>query len=259
MVEHEVYEVVRDKKRITKTLILLEIVKGARKLKEIADAIGITIQGVSDYVREMVEEGLITKDMKITMEGVDFIEKSVKSMDSFLKEANKRLQMIRIVDAIAAEDIEEGDEVGLFMRKGRVMARKGEEDSMGIAINSARKGEDVGVTSLRGILKIDRGRIKICVLPSISEGGSRAVNYRKIENLIAEGFDIYAAYGSVAVVTLEKIGIDRFVEFAPAIMCVECALKGMNPLLLVSKDYLSHIIREITTYGYDVDYEIVSV
>ena len=257
--EQGVYEVVRDKKRITKTLILLEVIKGARKLKEIADVIGITNQGVSDYVREMVEEGLLTNDLKITMEGVEFIEKNIKSMDSFLKEANRRLQMVKIVDAIAAENIKAGDEVGLFMYGGRIMAHRKKEDSMGVAVNSAREGEDVGVKSLKGILKIERGKIKICVLPSISEGGSRSVNIEKLRSMVKERFDLYAAYGSVAIVVMKKMGIKSFVEFASPQVCVEASLKGLNCVLLVSKDYLAHVIREITSSGYDVEYEITGI
>lgn len=251
----ENYEFLRDKRSITKTLILLEILKGARKLREIADAIGVSVQAVSEYLREMVEESLVSRDLRITIAGVEYLEQTIKSIEIFLRDATRRLNMIRVIDAIADEDIEAGEEVGLFMRNGRVMAHRRKEDSIGIAINSAKKGEDVGVTSMKGIIRIDRGKIKICVLPSIADGGSRKVNIDRLRETIKD-CEMYVVYGSTAIATCNKIGINNFIEFASSYVCVDCALKGINVALLVSKDYLQYVIKEIISIGYDIEYSI---
>lgn len=251
----ERYRVLRDKSGLTKALILLEMLRGAKKLREIANAVGVSTQAVSEYLHEMIEESLITEDLKITVNGVEFLEQKIRGLELFLKEASRKLYMIRVIDAIADEDISEGDEVGLFMRNGRVMAHHAKEDSVGIAINSAVKGEDVGVTSLRGIIRIDRGRIKICVLPSISEGGSRKVDTDRIREILKR-YEVRVAYGSVAIAVFNKLGIGDFIEFASSYVCVDCALKGLDVIMLVSKDYLPYVIREINSLGYEIEYDI---
>jgi predicted transcriptional regulator len=42
--------ILREKKELTEMLILIEILHEKKKIKDIADTIGITIQGVSEYL-----------------------------------------------------------------------------------------------------------------------------------------------------------------------------------------------------------------
>jgi len=67
----------RDLRETTKLLILLELVKREHsKLKTLAERFGMTVQGISDYLKTMTTEGLVHNVggvYKPTKEGVQFL------------------------------------------------------------------------------------------------------------------------------------------------------------------------------------------
>ena len=248
--------ILRDKSAITETFILISLLKGRRKLKDIAEDVGITVQGVSEYMKILESQGYV-EDGKITLKGFEFLTSAIEEIGDFLEDTRKVIMHARTVEAIAGEKIEKGDEVGLFMESGYLHAYKRRSSSMGIAINSVDKGEDVGVKNLRGVLDIKYGKIKIYPLPPIEDGGSRAVDKEKIKKIIDEskGCKI-GVCGVVAHVVLSKLGNVDF-EFSSANAAVDAYYRGISTILFVSHEMLPHTIKILSEKG--VKYELEKI
>ncbi len=245
--------ILRDKSKITKVLILLELLKGRKKLREIAKEIDITVQGVSEYIRTMEREGLV-KEGSVTLKGLEFLSDAIEEMGDFVAEANSVMKKVKVIEAIAGEDIDEGEEVGLFMEDGYIHAYRRESSSKGIALNSARKGEDLGVTALQGVLRIDYGKVRVFSLPPIEMGGTRAVNREKLkkvlENRRGEKIGVCGVVAYLAVRDLAKIDF----QFSAVNAAVDAHYRGVSTMLFVSQSMLPHALRILEEKG--VPYEL---
>ncbi len=240
--------ILRDKSKITKVLILLELLKGRKKLREIANEIDITVQGVSEYIRAMEKEGLV-KEGSVTLQGLEFLSDAIEEMGDFVAKANGVMKKVKVIEAIAGEDIEEGEEVGLFMENGYIHAYRRESSSKGIALNSAMRGEDVGVTSLRGVLKIDYGKITVYALPPVEEGGSRAVDRERIRRIIEKrkGEKI-GVCGVVAYLAVKDI-VEIDFQFSAVNAAIDAHYRGISTMLFVSQSMLPHVLRVLEEKG----------
>ncbi len=240
--------ILRDKGKITEMLILLELLKGKRKLKEIADEISITVQGVSEYMKLLEREGY-WKDGKITPQGWEFLNSCVEELGEFVHTANQIMERKKVTEAIAGEDIEKGETVGLFLENGYLHAYKKESTSSGVALTSARRGEDIGVSNLRGIIHIDFGEVDIYAMPPVEEGGTRLVNREKLRALLRrESGKKVGICGVVAYLALRDL-TDIDFEFSAANSAVEAAYRGISTLLFVSHEMLPYVIKTIADRG----------
>ena len=246
--------VLRDKSKITEMMILLSLLRGNRKLKDIAKEVDISLQGVSEYLKILESSGFL-KNGNVTPKGMEFLYTSIEDIGDFVHEANKIIGKIKIAEAIAGEDIKEGDKVGLFMENGYVHAYKKESSSIGIAAMDAKKGEDLGVKNLKGIMEIDYGKIDVYIMPEISEGGSRKVDRVKIEKLIKEDRKI-GVCGAVAYVTIKDVAKIDF-EFAAVNSAINAAYRGISTILFVSHEMLPYTLRVLENS--DVKYEVRNV
>ncbi len=247
--------ILRDKSRITETMVLLSILKGNKKLKEIAADVEITVQGVSEYIKSLESKGFVRNGM-VTPEGMEFLYSSLEEIGEFVHNANKVIGKIKVTEAIAGESIKEGDKVGLFMEDGYVHAYKRDSSSMGIAIMDANKGEDLGVKDLKGIMEIEYGKIYVYAMPDISQGGSRIINKEKIKEFIENTNKKIGVCGVVAKVALEEIASIDF-EFAAVKSAINAAYRGISTILFVSHEMLPYTLQTIAES--DVDYEVRNV
>ncbi len=246
--------VLRDKSKITEMMILLSLLRGNRKLKDIAKDVDISLQGVSEYLKILESSGFL-KNGNVTPKGMEFLYTSLEDIGDFVHEANKIIGKIKIAEAIAGENIKKGDKVGLFMENGYVYAYKKESSSMGIAAMDAKKGEDLGVKNLKGIMEIDYGKIDVYVMPEISEGGSRKVDKEKISKLI-KGYKKVGVCGAVAYITIRDIAKIDF-EFAAVNSAINAAYRGISTILFVSHEMLPYTLRILEDS--DVKYEVRNV
>ncbi len=237
--------ILREKKELTKMLILIEILHGKKKIKDLADTIGITIQGVSDYLKQLKNEGYIDSDLKIKKEGILFISEKTEELRDYISLLLNEVKIINITEAIAGEDIKKDSQVGLFMKNGYIYAYIKDSSSTGTALNSAKKGEDLSIGSLSGILSLSMGEIKIFTLPNSYEGGSRKVDRKSIEAVLKYKHDKIGVYGIVPYVTLKKYEVNIDFEFDTARSSIEAAHKGLNTIIFVSRDLLKYVIDDL--------------
>ena len=115
-------KLLRDVREATKLLILKEITSRRHsRLRTIADRLDITVQGVSEYMKMMTKAGLVRNvdgDWRATRKGVEFLQEDFLALKEFVESSVKEMSIVDVAEAIAGDDIDVGEKVGLFMEKG---------------------------------------------------------------------------------------------------------------------------------------------
>ena len=119
-------------------------------------------------------------------------------------------------------------------------------EAFGTVTTDADVGEDLGFEYLRGRVKIERGRILIVKLPSIKEGGSRAVDLVKVRKLYEEFKpDRVGVMGSVGRAVLNKLELKADIEFGISKAAALAASRGLNVFVLVVGRMVNRMIEEV--------------
>jgi len=238
--------VLRSKRDATRYRILVQIAERqpAVNQQEIADAIDITAQAVSDYLQGLVEQGYVIKHgrgrYEVTKEGVDWLIFQTDGLRAFVEHVSEDvIGQVEIETAVATTAIEEGETVSLTMRDGILRAMSGGAgDATAVAVTDAAAGQDVGLTNFEGVVDYDLGMVTVVSVPQVQNGGSSVVDSRWVADL-AGAHDLVAVAGPEAVVAAEAAGLDPDVRFGSAAAVQEAATKGLDVLLLSATDLLS--------------------
>jgi len=250
-----------------KLLILLEIATGNyTKLDQIAERVNITKQAVSDYVKKMRSEGMINVNngyYRVTPLGIDFLFEKIDEIEKYINEKKKKLQMIEVFSAIAGSNIRKGSKVALLMENGFLYAYARKKSSChAIAIEDAQKGEDVGLTNAEGIIDMRVGKIFLAMLPPATGGGSKSVDYEKLKNAIKKANpDRVASMDVVGKIALKKIGVKPSFEFAPLEASINACERGLNVFVAGGENEIRQAIARIEDYNSaaieKIDYEVI--
>ena len=247
-------QVLRDLRSFTKLLILVELKSQPRiKLRDLAQKLEITTQGASEYLKLMIKENLIAKingDYRLTQQGVEFLHKNMSVLKNFVDNSIKDLNIINACTAIAGENLKDGDRVGLVMENGELVAikidKKKRAKSEGVILYSAKKGEEVAIVDLQGIVEFVYGTITIMELPSILAGGSRALDLIKVKKVISSiKYDKLVISDVIGKNLFNKLRMKPDIEFSAVPAAIEAALKGLNVLLATPTEMLANTIAFI--------------
>ena len=258
----EEFDVLRSKRNATRYQILVQIAERqpAVNQQEIADAVGITAQAVSDYLQDLASHGYVTKHgrgrYEVTKEGIDWLITRTDQLRTFIDHVSEDVVgHLETESVLATTDIDEGETVSLSMRDGVLRATPGTAGSTtAVAVTGAEAGRDVGVTDFEGVLDYDLGRVTAVSIPRVQDGGSAGV---ASETLLAHAgdCDLVATAGTEALVAARAAGLDPDVRFGTTQAVNEAAVRGLDVLLLAVADELStHLdrLREGT-----ISYEVV--
>lgn len=248
--------ILRNRSEITKFQILLEVMRNQPhiKQKDISDVLGITIQAVSKYFKKLVKEGYLEiglerANYRLTPKAIEKLREDVKNMERYFLRIVNDLKIEHVWPAIAMQPIKAGDKVGLIMKDGVLYAVAPNHpyaEAFGIAAMDANPGEDVGLRDLRGRVKLRQGKILIVKLPSIKEGGSRAVDLAKIRRIYEEFKpDRIGVMGAVGRAVLNKLGLKADLEFGITRAAALAALRGLSVFVLVVGRMVHRVIEEI--------------
>lgn len=250
-------KIFKKKGELTRFQILSEIARNEPHLrqKDIANKLGITIQAVSENIKSLVEEGYVESGggrfrYKITKKGIERIKREALALRNYSEEVLETMNSYKSVwPAIAEENLESGEEVGLYMRDGTLYASKKEAKAHAEVLSSSLAGEDVALIGLGGTIELKPGNVVILVLPTINQGGSRSSDLDKIMEVYKKGFDRVGIMGTVSRALVDKLEINIDFEFATPQSTVAAAKRGLDVLIFAVGKMKNSITRRLDEEG----------
>lgn len=245
-------QILQSKNLATKFQILLEIAASQPNIqqKNIAGKLNITPQAVSEYVKELINDGWLASQgrsrYEVTNEGVDWILQMARQLQSYCSFVNKVVSDISVSTAIAADNLSSGQSVSLYMKDGLLFAssKLARGAATGIAVFDAKKGGDVGISQIEGVIELEMGEVIICKVPNVWEGGSRNVDFARLKEELDKG-RLVGAIGNEALVTLKSTGKKPDYRYGVKEAMVEAASCGQSFLVVSTEDAASEMVRRL--------------
>lgn len=260
--------VLQSKRESSRFQILVEIAAHQPNLrqKEVAESLGVTPQAISEYIKELVADGLVTTDGRmrysITKEGVEWLLESAAELKRYARVVMEEIiSHVSVWTALAEVDLREGERVSLEMRSGLLYANKKDGiEASGVVIADAKAGEDVGISDLRGLISLDEGKVTVCKVPRVQIGGSRKVDLKLLERQFAtEKSDgkMIGCLGIEALVALQKVGRKPDVLFGAREFAVEAAYHGISSVVVSVDEQIPGLLTRLESEG--LKYELVDL
>jgi putative transcriptional regulator len=256
--------ILQSKRESSRFQILVEIAahQPNQRQKEVAERLGVTPQAISEYIKELVANGLVTTDGRmrysITKEGVEWLLEGAAELKRYARVVMEDIiSHVSVWTALAEADLAEGERVSLEMRGGLLYANRKEGiEASGITISDARAGEDVGVSDLKGLISLDEGVIVVAKVPRVQAGGSRKVDVDTLKTLVS-GERMIGALGIEALVALRKAGREPDVIFGAKESAVEAAFHGINSVIVSVDEQVPSLLERLESEG--LKYELVDL
>ena len=243
--------ILRSKREITRLQILVGIAEHqpAVRQQEIAEKLGVTPQAVSEYIRELVVDGLVSAHgrgrYEVTRNGVEYVLNNAELLESYARHIRKDIiQQVSIWTAIASEDLKSGESVGVYMKGGFLYAGKEPRNATGSAVMDARKGEDIGVARLNGIIEHTEGKIHVCKVPRIQRGGSRKVRKDRLREVVKDK-GLVGAVGLEAQIALRQIGREPDMFFGAREGVIEAAFHGIESTIVIVDEEFTDFLKRL--------------
>jgi putative transcriptional regulator len=245
----------RSKREITRLQILVEIAEHqpAIRQQEVAQKLRITPQAVSEYIRELVEEGVVAAHGRghysVTRSGIEWIQSQAEALEAYARHIRRDvIQQVSTWTAIAATDLQEGDEVGVYMQNGFLYASREPKSAMGRAVSDAQAGEDVGVARLSGLIEHTEGVVHVCKVPRVERGGSRRVRKDLLQELVKDA-GIVTAVGLEGYVALVQIGRRPDMFFGAREGVIEAAFHGIDCVIIIVDEEFTDFLKRLEGVG----------
>jgi len=257
-------EILKSKNLATKFQIMVEIAAHQPNIrqKDVASKLGITSQAVSEYIRELVKDGWLSSEgrsrYKVTKEGVDWILQMSRQLHSYAWFVSKVVTDISTTTALADTYLSIGQQVSLYMKDGllfasNVMSNKG---ARGVAVTEAKKGQDVGIRDIQGVIKLEPAKVIICTVPNVLDGGSRNTDTARLEKEVRKA-RLVGAMGMEALVALRHIGVKPDYVYGVREAAIEAAYCGLPFLIVCSEDKVALLMPRLKEE--DLDYKIIDL
>ena len=244
-------QLLRDLREATTMLVLYSVTTERHThLRSLADELGMTVQGASEYVRRMIEQGLLQRvdgEYRATKKGVELLLGRFLELRSFVDRASRAMAFIVTTSALAGSPIRRGERVGLFMEEGMLVAYGHRESpSTGIANEDAAKGEDLAVRNLEGIIALRPGRILLARVPPKDEGGAKGLRESAAKKIRAAPKDAVIATLDVAgVVVARELGLRSDIRYGVLAGTIEAAQLGLDVVLLLPEERAAEAVQAI--------------
>jgi putative transcriptional regulator len=257
-------QILKSKNLATKFQIMVEIAAHQPNIqqKDIAPRLGVTSQAVSEYIRELIKDGWLSSEgrsrYKVTKEGVDWILQMSRQLHSYAWFVSKVVADISTTTAIADSDLSVGQPVSLYMKDGLLFASDtiSGKGAKGITVTDAKKGQDVGIRSIEGVIKLDPAKVMIGKVPNVQDGGSRCIDLARLEKEVKKA-RLVGALGTEALVALSQMGLKPDYTHGVREAVVEAAYCGLPALVVCSEDKVSLLVPRLEEEN--LHYEIVDL
>ncbi len=259
-----VVQILRNKNLATKFQILVEVAANQPNLqqRDIARKLDVTSQAISEYIKELVKDGWLTTDgrsrYRVTKEGTNWVLRTFRDLRDYSAFVGKAINNITVCTAVAGHDLSQGQAVGLEMKDGMLYATEDTgKQAKGKAVTAAKKGEDVGVSNIEGIVELVMGKITILRVPGIQRGGSGRVDLGKLKKEVTSRKEPLGAIGIEAITALRRIGIEPRYLYGVAEAAIEAARSGLPFVIACTEEDAPQLLAQVT--GANLDYEILDL
>jgi putative transcriptional regulator len=257
-------QILKSKNLATKFQIMVEIAAHQPNIqqKDIAPRLGITSQAVSENIRELIKDGWLNSEgrsrYKVTKEGVDWILQMSRQLHSYAWFVSKAVADISTTTAIADSDLSAGQSASLYMKDGLLFASDAvsNEGAKGLAVTVAKKGQDVGIRNIEGVIKLAPAKVVIGRVPNVQDGGSRSTDLARLKREIKEA-RLVGALGTEALVALMQIGVKPDYVHGVREAAIEAAYCGLSFLVVCSEDKVSILVQRLEEEN--LDYLIIDL
>ena len=257
-------QILQSKNLATKFQILLEIAANQPNIqqKDIAKKLNITSQAISEYVKELIKDGWLSSQgrsrYKVTREGVDWILRMARQLQSYSSFVSRVVSDISTSTAIADGDLSAGQAVSLYMKDGLLFASGivNSEGARGVAVSRAKKGDDVGVSNVEGVIKLDMGKVTVGKVPNVPEGGSGNADLVRLKAEVDRA-KLVGVIGVEALVALKQIEAKPDYVYGVREAAVEAASCGLSFLVVCAEDGVSALVQRLEEES--LKYEIVDL
>jgi putative transcriptional regulator len=257
-------EILQNKNAATRFQILVEIATSgpAIQQKSIAVKLGVTPQAISDYIHQLVKEGLVVSTgrshYRVSPKGVNWMLKILRELRGYASMVEQAVTNITVCAAIADSDIKQGQAVGLMMKDGLLFATPPTNTgARGIAVSSVKRGEDVDVANIEGLVALARGRVTIPRVPAIQKGGSRQVDLKLLKARAAKDQQL-GAIGIEALVSLRRVGLEPRYLYGVTEAAIEAAQCGLPFTVVCTDDAIPGLIKRLQQEE-ELTYELVDL
>lgn len=183
--------------------------------------------------------------------------KALKELRAYLIFVERSITNITICTAVSDHDLSQGQAVGLKMKNGLLFATNAlGKAAKGLAVTNARKGEDVGVSNIEGIIEFEIGRITILKVPGIQRGSSRNVDLARLKKEISRK-ELVGTIGIEALIALRRIGIEPSYLYGVTEAAIEAAHSGLSFLILCTDDDIPNLLKRLEEHN--LSYEILDL
>jgi len=242
--------VLRDLRESTQMLFLHEVSANRHtRLRTIAERLGMTVQGASDYAHRLEADGLLVVtggEYRPTKRGIEFLQNRVRELRSFVERAGRNIAFVETTAALAGATLHRGDRVGLFMEGGYLVAYPNRpSSSTGTAAEEAAKGDGVAVRTLEGIVTLHPGRVTMVRVGPAPSGLGKAppAAVRRVRQR-ARGA-LVATMDVPGLTAARALGLRPRIEFGVLPAVVEAAERGMRVVLLLPEDRAAEAAQAI--------------
>jgi putative transcriptional regulator len=241
----------RSKGDVSRFQILVEIAERqpAVRQQEIAEKIGMTPQAVSEYIRDLVDDGMVAmsgrSNYAVTKTGMAWVMENAAALELYVRHIRRDIiKHVSVWTAIAADDLKKGDIAGLFMKDGYLYAGKNPRSATATVYADAKKNNDVGIFDVNGIIEHHEGIVHVCKVPRIQHGGSLKVRKDKLKKIVAMA-GLVAAVGIESSIALKSIGRNPDLFFGASEGVIDAAYHGITCAIVIVDDESAHFVKRL--------------
>lgn len=258
-------EILQSKNAATRFQILVEVAASGPNVhqRSIAQKLGITPQAVSEYFHQLLEDGMLIttnrSSYRVSAKGVNWVLKILRELNDYVSLAAKSVTNITVCAAVAESDLSEGQAVGLEMKDGLLFATLHRRNgARGTVVSAARRGEDVDITDIEGLIDMPKGNITILQIPGIEKGGSRQVDLEGLRRYCEQSSGKQTgAVGIEALIALRRVDIEPHYFYGVAEAVIEATRCGLSFMVVCSADAVPGLVKRMQEEG--VDYHLVDL
>jgi len=223
--------------------------QAAVRQHEIAEKIGMTPQAVSEYIRDLVDNGMVAvsgrSNYVVTRTGMAWIMENTVIMDLYVRHIQRDIiRRVPVSTAIASGDVKKDDIVGLYMKDGYLYAGKKPQSATATVYADAKKNDDVGIFDINGIIEYHEGVIHVCKVPRAQHGGSHRVRKDLLKKIVATA-GLTAAVGIESSIALKSIGRNPDLFYGSCEGVIGAAYHGITCAIVIVDEEIMNFVKRV--------------